>query len=371
MVEDLPPLITASLCMAAFGATVTVVAAGCDGNIKELLLSKGIMLSLLDYGGYPSSKVGKLLLRAQFIKLLRKVSDDTSDVIWLHGTHAMAYQRVLPSRKGHILVAHAHELEERYRLRRIQKIVLRKADMYLVPEENRGWLLKGLTGTKAPFFVIHNRPVETIIPEVYDTDFTAEAFWGHGGNKECRKFFIYQGLFAEDRCLKELILGFQMLEQSDIGLILLGSGTDKKYTDELRRLIRTDARIVIIPRIPAPNHLLVTEGCSWGAILYRPTCLNNIYCAPNKIFEYSFFGLGMLLPAFPGLENINQKYALGELCDPQNPASIARALGLLVKRDGDSFKEATKKFLAEMKSPLESYEIVHRYILSQDPSHNG
>jgi glycosyltransferase involved in cell wall biosynthesis len=362
MVEDLPPLVTASLCLSTFGAAVTIVAVGCADNVRTILRSKGINLLLLDYDRYPSTKIGKILLRARFIRLLRKSYSENSDVIWYHGAHSMEYHYSVPSRKQCIIIVHAHELEEG-RLKHIQNAVLRKADAFIVPEENRGWILKMFARTKAPFFVIYNRSSGDIIPETKNIGLVLEAFREHGGKKECRRFFIYQGLFSEDRCLKELIEGFRLLREDDIGLILLGSGVDKKYPNAIKEFAQPDRRIIIMPKMPSPNHLLFTRECSWGVLLYRPNSLNNIYCAPNKIYEYSFFGLGMLLPAFPGLVNLNQKYGIGEICDPENPLLIAQAMKFLIKREIAVFRDGTKRFLDDMKSPIDAYEPVYRFIL--------
>ena len=43
---------------------------------------------------------------------------------------------------------------------------------------------------------------------------------------------------------------------------------------------------VFYPYIPAPMHLEITSYAKIGILFYRPTILNNAYCAPNKIFEY-------------------------------------------------------------------------------------
>lgn len=41
-------------------------------------------------------------------------------------------------------------------------------------------------------------------------------------------------------------------------------------------------------------------------MIYLPISLNNIYCAPNKIWEYSRFGLAMVGNDIPGLLFLNQ-----------------------------------------------------------------
>ena len=56
-----------------------------------------------------------------------------------------------------------------------------------------------------------------------------------------------------------------------------------------------------IPFTPAPDYLYFTSRAYIGIVNYADNCLNNIYCAPNKIYEYSAFGVPMLANDIPGL----------------------------------------------------------------------
>ena len=56
-------------------------------------------------------------------------------------------------------------------------------------------------------------------------------------------------------------------------------GPLKKYMEILSDLI-------YIPQIPSPQHLFVTSIAYIGILVYDPISLNQIFCAPNKIFEY-------------------------------------------------------------------------------------
>lgn len=46
--------------------------------------------------------------------------------------------------------------------------------------------------------------------------------------------------------------------------------------------------------VPAPYHLEITSYASIGIMSYDPINLNNLYCAPNKVWEYSGFGIPFL-----------------------------------------------------------------------------
>jgi glycosyltransferase involved in cell wall biosynthesis len=149
-----------------------------------------------------------------------------------------------------------------------------------------------------------------------------------------------------------------MIENNAYGLIILGKLHNDDYSKEIRDLIGDDDRIVLIDFIEPPNHLQLTANCDVGVILYAPINLNNIYCAPNKIFEYASYGLSQLLPFYPGIENLNRQYNLGSTCDPEDPASIKDALVKLLERDKEISKISSQNFLTEFPSLEQSYKEV-------------
>jgi glycosyltransferase involved in cell wall biosynthesis len=173
---------------------------------------------------------------------------------------------------------------------------------------------------------------------------------------------IYQGLLGPDRCLLELIAAFRSIPDPTIGLVLLGRGTEQDYLTALFALAKADDRVVYLGQIPPPEHLRITSGCSWGAMLYRPTSLNNIYCAPNKLYEFAECGLGMLMPAFPGMRHVNDRFGVGQLCDPTSIPSIADALQRLFTTRTDSYRTAANCFLTVQPRSDELYREVLEFL---------
>jgi len=360
MINHLPPLMTAAACMSDLSAQVYTVGVGCAEESKEYLLKHNVHCIDLGYNNYPVTLAEKALLRLKFeLKLWKKIVTIKPDVIWYHGGHGMAYHFLLPIKQNMIIVAHAHEYYNKHdNLGRIQNAVVRRADLYIVPESYRGWLIKGDSGTTAPFRVIPNRLSDDALPDKNFESKTIKMFRQRGGSPYCDKFIIYQGLIDSERCIKEAIHAFRMLSDSNLGFIIMGSASDRVYYSEIKNLAREDKRIVFLPSISAPGHLRITKGCIGGLILYAPTCLNNIYCAPNKIYEYAYFGLGMIMPDYPGLSSINNQFNLGTTCNPLEPNSILSAIKALLQRDKSSYESATTKFLAYSPKPIEIYKEV-------------
>ena len=77
-----------------------------------------------------------------------------------------------------------------------------------------------------------------------------------------------------------------------------------------------------MPYISAPYHLEVTSHAYVGILIYTPVYgtftspLNSIYCAPNKIYEFSQFGIPMIGNDIPGLRYTIEYNKMG-VCVPQ------------------------------------------------------
>jgi len=61
-------------------------------------------------------------------------------------------------------------------------------------------------------------------------------------------------------------------------------------------------------------------------IPYQPTCLNNLYCTPNKLFEFIAAGLPILASDLPEIRTIVSGHGIGQLADLSSTDTIARAI---------------------------------------------
>ena len=88
-----------------------------------------------------------------------------------------------------------------------------------------------------------------------------------------------------------------LLNDEDTYFLVLGKA-DEAYREELKKHY---PRTVFGGFIPSPQHLLVTQYAKIGIANYDYSCLNNLFCAPNKIYEYAKFGMPMLTSTNLGL----------------------------------------------------------------------
>ena len=80
--------------------------------------------------------------------------------------------------------------------------------------------------------------------------------------------------------------------------------------DDKERISSIYPNIVWTGHISAPMHLEVTSYAMVGVAVYAENSLNNLFCAPNKTFEYASFGIPTICNDVPGLvETIGIKRA--------------------------------------------------------------
>jgi hypothetical protein len=151
-----------------------------------------------------------------------------------------------------------------------------------------------------------------------------------------RKNILYQGHLHKERDLSALVQVARRLDGFNIVLMGKDHGMLSTYTD-------LNHNIIHIPFLSPPLHLNVTSWAHVGVVAYDTASLNTIYCAPNKIWEFSGFGVPIL-----GSRNLGLKYTIGafgagELVDFSCENSVVAGLDA-IERDYDSKRAACLAF---------------------------
>lgn len=135
-----------------------------------------------------------------------------------------------------------------------------------------------------------------------------------------RPFIIYQGILQNEEYVAEIA---KALAGMDCGIVFLLLGIDRVgMAPRIKKLYKDT---MFFESIPAPLHLEVTSRAAVGVVFYDGANLNKAFCAPNKIYEYSAFGLPMLSNKVPGLLNTVGAYGAAE-CTELLSNEIASAL---------------------------------------------
>lgn len=145
-----------------------------------------------------------------------------------------------------------------------------------------------------------------------------------------KKIILYQGVFnSGERRLEEFILAVNSLPEE---YVLLAMGRGNAMFELLKEKYSSD-RIIFIDFINPPFHLGITSLAHIGILSYFPVnksfiqILNPLYCAPNKIFEYSKYGLPMISNDVPALKSTFKEFNCGEIVEyPISISGIAQKI---------------------------------------------
>ncbi|MFZ5866697.1 MAG: glycosyltransferase [Thermodesulfobacteriota bacterium] len=158
-----------------------------------------------------------------------------------------------------------------------------------------------------------------------NTPVTEKAFLEHFGAPEGGFKVIFQGNLGLDRNLDNLTAAFGLLDES-MKLFLLGTGPAEAA---LRRLIASnDLRNVFIgPWVPQERLMAYLARADLGVIPYvGDSLLNNLYCTPNKLFEYIEAGVPICASDLPELRRVIRGQGIGEVYRMAGPEAIAAAI---------------------------------------------
>jgi glycosyltransferase involved in cell wall biosynthesis len=174
-----------------------------------------------------------------------------------------------------------------------------------------------------------------------------------------KKIILYQGGFLPERKLDIYIESIQHL--SDEYVIFL-MGNENVIYNSLKRQYES-ARIVFIPFLPPPLHLKITALAHIGILTYIPNVrnidqtINVLYCAPNKIYEYSKFGIPILSNDLPAIKWAFAQNRAGICIDELNVNAIISAINN-IEREYEQYKQQSYKLYQE----IDTTEIISHII---------
>lgn len=185
-----------------------------------------------------------------------------------------------------------------------------KAEAVVACEVTRAYIMKYWFGLKKLPYVMPNKPYELGVtknaePSCEKTKKAIEAVRG-------KKFIIFQGIFQKLDYMKTLAAALSQIN-SDYYIVLMGF--DLYKTNAYEELKKIYDKVIELSSLPAPLHLEVTSHAKIGLVFYDDFSLNQAFCAPNKIYEYSGFGIPMIANKIPGLENTVGKFNAGKCVD--------------------------------------------------------
>ena len=316
-----PPCMSQIYYLHDLGIDVYVGFSECSPEAKKTLDDKKI--PYIDFGITRSKnkKWGKIqsytTYRKHAIKFI-KDNYEKGDCIW-PGTADSAFSlRGFIERYPYVLsVLELYDTNSFYR-KQVAKLV-HTAQAIIACESTRASIMKSWWKLERKPYVMPNKPYSH--PKTRCLQGTTVQTQEAIEKIKDKKIILYQGIISADRDLGLLAKALKRIDE-DIYLVLMG----KTFYDGVEKVKQIYDKTIYLGFFSAPVHLEITSYATVGVANYDDSCLNNLFCAPNKIFEYSGFGMPILCSDSPGLQNTVGKYNAGVCVDFSSENAVVEGI---------------------------------------------
>lgn len=319
--EGLPPMLPRLLCLAERGLKMQMICTRMTEENRQRLTAAGIAVYETRHNTRFLRRENRLLdwrnFRASVKKLLKT---NTCDYLYICSADtALCLGSLVFSRP---FVLQSNELYDQLTMyRKGLTKYMQRAVAVVVPEYCRANICACWYGLKRLPYVIPNMPYLRSLDreQIIDDPDAARTVMSLKG----KKILIYQGhINSNDRSMNVIAKALSEINNSNYALVLMGHDHDGSV--QKMREIYPDT--YYIPFIKAPAHLQVTSHAHIGILSYDRISMNNAFCAPNKIFEYSAYGIPMLGNNIPGLKYCIEHEKMGCCADYEEVQSVAAAI---------------------------------------------
>jgi glycosyltransferase involved in cell wall biosynthesis len=158
---------------------------------------------------------------------------------------------------------------------------------------------------------------------------------------------VYQGDVDLDRGLDALLKAAPLLPE-DYRIVIVGGGPDVERIRSESQQSAGGARIDLLGKVPRQDLFDILRLCDIGVVTYSFNGLNNIYCAPNKVFEYAQAGLPIVATGQPPLEDLVADSGIGRIAGKAQPPTARQMADAIieVRTHRDKYRGAIDSFLA-------------------------
>ena len=354
-IEAIPPLLSIILNFVELGYKVSLLTCGIEKGNYSLLQKKNVDIQVVPFNEKVSlfgKIIGTIKYRNAVYKALR-YKDRNNTLLFVEGGNTVF---AIGARFKQMLYDYILFLPELLEDAPYQRMaiarVIDSAKCVFVPEYNRSYITKVWFKLEKQPIVLPNKPY--FEPANYDDPELLEKYHKEIALFKSKRIILYQGHVAESRNISKVIQAVKELGDN-YQVVLMGKdyGIVEKYK-------KIDPKVVHIPFIPAPDYLLLTRLAYIGVLVYTPDMLNTIFCAPNKIFEYTKYGLPVIGNDIPGLRYPIEMNKIGSVANYGDVESIKDAIRY-IEANYDDYKKNSFLFYdsidnkSTIKKALESF----------------
>lgn len=172
------------------------------------------------------------------------------------------------------------------------------------------------------------------------------------------RIILYQGDVSLSRGLDRFVEALNYLP-SNTRLVIAGAGPDLGRLVDLAKDHIKNGRFVALGRVSFDTLPAVTQLADIGIVTYPYDGLNNIYCAPNKIFEYVQAGLPVISTDQPPLKKLNDSYKIGNLVTKDMKANEIAKLIHHITPFNEAFSENRTNLLKDYSNVKEKMRVLN------------
>ena len=319
-IEQIPPVLNVINILHQLKYNVVSINTGIYESTAKQLVEKGIDVNVInDYKG--NNKFKKIIsyqnYKKRVLNLIEEYASKDSVLLWIEGASTIFALGTSFKKYKYILqISELHE-DYKYQLKAIGRVI-NEAELVFMPEYNRAAIYRVWFHLLKLPIILPNKP-ESVANEE-DLKLIKEKHIEKIKEIERYKIIIYQGSIQKKRDISSIIKAVKELG-GDYRVLVMGR--HNKTLEEYKTL---DNQLIHIDFTPAPEHLVYTSKAYIGVLSYDPYSLNNAFCAPNKTFEYSKFGIPLICNELPGLKSVIDTYKTGKAIDINNVESIKNAI---------------------------------------------
>ncbi|MCK9478948.1 MAG: glycosyltransferase [Firmicutes bacterium] len=322
-VEALPPMLPRLIYASKKGIKVNFICSKMQEKSKNLLESAGIVcretLHCDKFMGKRSRIMDWIGFKFACKSILGNEFSDNDMVYICSADTALCLNSVL-NRYKYIL--QINELYDKIILyRKGLKKYVRNAKALVVPEFCRANIYMYWYSLKNKPYIIPNIPY---ILSLESKQRISDTYASNVIEKlKHKKIFIYQGqIDIGNRNLTVIAEALRIINNSEYALVLMG----RNHNNSVERLREVYPKTYFIHFIAAPYHLEVTSHAHIALLAYDRVSLNNLFCAPNKIYEYSGLGIPMLGNDIPGLYYTIEQENMGVCTSYSDVDEVVKAI---------------------------------------------
>ncbi len=161
---------------------------------------------------------------------------------------------------------------------------------------------------------------------------------GEAGIPEGKKVVLLQGAGINmDRGGEEAVLAMRYVEEAV--LLVVGGGDALPAMKRLAAEEGLAEKVIFIPRQPRERLYAYTALADVGLSLDKDESLNQRYSLPNKLFDYIYMGVPVLVSDLPEVSRIVRGYDVGLVLDEYSVEAMGSAINWMLEHDYKTVKK--------------------------------